>query len=72
MRSIINISLSKELARELEKAVKRGKYSSKSEFLRVLIREKVEEDDLVRRVWISQKEIAQGKGRVLRSLKDLR
>jgi len=72
MRSIINISLSKELARELEKAVKRGKYSSKSEFLRVLIREKVEEDDLVRRVRISQKEIAQGKGRVLRSLKDLR
>jgi len=72
MRSIINISLSKELARELEKAVKRGKYSSKSEFLRVLIREKVEEDDLVRRVGISQKEIAQGKGRVLRSLKDLR
>ncbi|KKQ21521.1 MAG: hypothetical protein A3G45_01875 [Candidatus Staskawiczbacteria bacterium RIFCSPLOWO2_12_FULL_37_15] len=72
MRSIINISLSKELARELEKAVKRGKYSSKSEFLRVLIREKIEEDDLVRRVGISQKEIAQGKGRVLRSLKDLR
>ena len=72
MRSIINISLSKALARELEKAVKRGKYSSKSEFLRVLIREKVEEDDLVRRVRISQKEIAQGKGIVLRSLKDLR
>ena len=72
MRSIINISLSKELARELEKAVKRGKYSSKSEFLRVLIREKIEEDDLVRRVGISQKEIAQGKGRALRSLKDLR
>ena len=45
---------------------------SKSEFLRVLIREKIEEDDLVRRVGISQKEIAQGKGRVLRSLKDLR
>jgi Arc/MetJ-type ribon-helix-helix transcriptional regulator len=72
MRSIINISLSKELANELEKAVKKGKYSSKSEFLRVLIREKIEEDDLVRRVRISQKEIAQGKGKVLRSLKDLR
>jgi Arc/MetJ-type ribon-helix-helix transcriptional regulator len=72
MRSIINISLSKALEKELDKAVKRGKYSSKSEFLRELIREKIEEDDLVRRVRISQKEIEQGKGKILRSLKDLR
>ena len=71
MRDIINISLSKELSAELKKAVKRGKYSSKSEFLRELIREKLEEDDLVRRVRISQKEIAQGKGKILRSLEDL-
>ena len=72
MRSIINISLSKELEKELDKAVKTGKYSSKSEFLRELIRERIEEDDLVRRVRISQKEIKQGKGIILRSLKDLR
>jgi Arc/MetJ-type ribon-helix-helix transcriptional regulator len=72
MRSIINISLSKDLKKELDKAVKKGKYSSKSEFLRELIREKFEEDDLVRRVRISQKEIEQGKGKILRSLKDLR
>ena len=72
MRSIINISLSKKLARELEKTVKRGRYSSKSEFLRELIRERLEENDLVRNVRISQEEIRQGKGKILRSLKDLR
>ena len=72
MRSIVNISLSKELVFDLDKAVKRGKYSSKSEFLRELIRERLEEEDLLRRVRISQKEIEQGKGKILRSLKDLR
>ena len=71
MRKVINISLSKELAIDLEKAIKKGKYSSKSEFLRELIREKLKEDDLVRRVRISQREIAQGKGKILRSLEDL-
>jgi len=72
MRDIINISLSKELVKDLEKAVRRGKYSSKSEFLRELIRERIEEDDLTRRVRISQQEIKQGKGKILKSLKDLR
>lgn len=72
MRSIVNISLSKELVFDLDKAVKRGKYSSKSEFLRELIRARLEEDDLLRRIKISQKEIEQGKGKILRSLKDLR
>lgn len=72
MRSVINISLSKELAVDLEKAVKHGKYSSKSEFLRELIRDKLEEEDLLRSVKISRREIAQGKGKILRSLKDLR
>lgn len=72
MRDIINISLSKELAKELSKLVKNGKYSSKSEFLRELIRERLEEEDLVRNVRISQEEIKQGKGKILKSLKDLR
>ena len=72
MRSIINISLSKELADDLEKAVRNGKYSSKSEFLRKILREKLEEEDLLKRVRISQKEISQGKGKILRSLKYLR
>jgi len=72
MRSIINISLSKDLVKDLNMAVKKGRYSSKSEFLRELIRERIEEEDLIRRVRRSQKEIEQGKGKILKSLKDLR
>jgi len=71
MRSIINISLSKELEKELDKAVKKGKYSSKSEFVRYLIREKMEEEDLWRSVQRSEAEFKAGKGKILKSLADL-
>jgi Arc/MetJ-type ribon-helix-helix transcriptional regulator len=71
MRKIINISFSEKLATELERKVKKGKYSSKSEYLRDLFREKLEEEDLLRRIEISRKEFEQGKGKVLRSLEDL-
>ena len=71
MRNIVNISLSKELAREVEKAVKSGCYSSKSEFFRSLLR-LWKEEQLLQELRESQKEIAAGKGRILRSLKDLR
>jgi len=71
MRDIINISLSKELAKELERAVKRGKYSSKSEFVRYLIREKLEEEELWKSVQHSEAEFRAGKGKILKSLADL-
>jgi Arc/MetJ-type ribon-helix-helix transcriptional regulator len=71
MRKIINISFSEKLAAELEKRVKKGKYSTKSEYLRDLFREKLEEEDLLRRIRISEKEFEQGKGKLLRSLEDL-
>jgi Arc/MetJ-type ribon-helix-helix transcriptional regulator len=71
MRDIIYISLPKELSKELDKMVRQGKYATKSEFLRNLIREKLEEEDLLRRIRISEKEFEQGKGKVLRSLGDL-
>jgi len=71
MREILNISLPKELDREIERIVKRGKYSTKSEFLRELIRERVAEEDLLRRIEKSEAEFRAGKGKVLRSLKDL-
>jgi len=38
MRNIVNISLPKELNKEVEKAVRSGRYASKSEFFRYLIR----------------------------------
>lgn len=71
MRSVINISLPKELNKEVEKAVKSGHYASKSEFFRSLIR-LWQEEQLLQELRKSQKEIAAGKGKVLRSLKDLR
>lgn len=71
MRKVINISLSPELHKEVEKAVKSGRYSSKSEFFRALIR-LWQDEQLLQEIRESQKEIAAGKGKVLRSLKDLR
>lgn len=72
MRSIINISLPKELNKNVERLAKKGNYATKSEFLRELIRERIEEEDLFARVEESRKEIKDGKGHILRSLRDLR
>jgi Arc/MetJ-type ribon-helix-helix transcriptional regulator len=72
MRKVINISFSEKLAKELERMVKKGKYSSKSEYLRDLFREKLEEEELWISVKKSEAEFKAGKGRILRSLKDLR
>lgn len=38
MRSVMNISLPKELVNDIKRGVKEGKYSSKSEFMRDLVR----------------------------------
>lgn len=72
MRSIINISLPEELVVQIEKMIKKGGYSTKSEFLRDLIRERIEGEQVLVELRKSQEEIRQGKGKVLRSLKDLR
>ncbi len=71
MRNIINISLPENMARMVEKEVKSGKFATKSEFFRALIR-KWEEKRLLAELRESQKEIAGGKGKILRSLRDLR
>ena len=71
MRDVVNISLPELLNREIEKAMKKGRYSTKSEFIRELIRSHLE-DELVRQVEESEREIRAGKGKVLRSLRDLR
>ena len=51
--------------------MKKGKYATKSEFLRGLIREKIAEEDLYARIQKSEAEFRAGKGKVLRSLADL-
>lgn len=70
MRQIINISLPDTMAKTVKKAVKTGDYSSTSEFFRHLVRD-WQENKLMAELNDSKLEIASGKGKVLKSLKDL-
>jgi len=71
MREVINISLPKELSRSVEELVKKGKYATKSEFFRDLLRMWME-GKILRELSESRKELASGKGKLLKSLKGLR
>ncbi|KKU58448.1 MAG: CopG/Arc/MetJ DNA-binding domain-containing transcriptional regulator [Parcubacteria group bacterium GW2011_GWA2_47_12] len=71
MRNIVNISLPKEMAADIKREVKVGKFASTSEFMRHLIRV-WNTERLMRDIEQSRAEIAAGKGKVLRSLRDLR
>lgn len=71
MREIINISLPSPLAKAVKSAVKTGSYSSTSEFFRHLLRE-WQAGKLLNELNQSQREIAGGDGKVLKSLKALR
>lgn len=71
MRSIINISLTPEMEKDVEKAVKSGRYATKSEFFRHLVR-LWQEEQLLEELQESRRAIARGKGKVLKSLRSLR
>lgn len=71
MRYVINISLPESMVREVNVAVKKGGYASKSEFIRDLLRS-WKEDQLFKELRKSQAEFKQGKGKLLKSLRDLR
>ena len=71
MRKVVNISLPQELNKEVDRAVKSGQYASKSEFFRDLMR-LWREQQLLDEIMESEKEFAGGKGKILKSLKDLR
>jgi len=71
MRDVINISLPKELNRAVEEIVKAEKYATKSEFFRDLLRMRLE-GKILKELAESRKELASGKGKILRSLKALR
>ena len=71
MRSIMTISLPLPLTSIVEKEVKRGNYASKSEFFRYLLRQWME-GKLAYELDQSKKEIQGGKGKLLKSLPDLR
>ncbi len=70
MRAIINISLPKELSVAVDAAVKRGKFATKSEFFRALIKF-WEEEQLFRDVQESMRDFRAGRSRKLKSLADL-
>ena len=70
MRTVVNVSLPKELVTVVDEAVGSGFFASKSEFFRSLLRDWVG-SRLVSDVEESELEFAKGKGRRLRSLKDL-
>jgi Arc/MetJ-type ribon-helix-helix transcriptional regulator len=70
MRKIVNISLPAELNREVEKEVKEGKFASKSEFFRHILRFwKLEQG--YRRIQEAERDVAAGRVMRLKSLKDL-
>lgn len=70
MRSIVNISLPEETLREVKREVKRGQYSSVSEYFRDLLR-KEQTQRLARELALERTEFQKGKGKRLRSLSDL-
>jgi len=71
MREVINISLPSTMAKTVKNAVKNGAYASTSEFFRALVRD-WQESKLLAEIEESRRDIAAGKGQILRSLKDLR
>ena len=71
MRNIVNISLQTQLNSIVEREVATGKYASKSEFFRNLIRSWME-GKLLLELEESRKELQKRKGKLLKSLADLR
>lgn len=71
MRNIVNISLPPNMVKVVEKEVKESGFSTKSEFFRHLLRMwntyKLSEE-----LKEGRKEFEAGKGKILRSLNDLR
>jgi Arc/MetJ-type ribon-helix-helix transcriptional regulator len=71
MRNVVNISLPTTMVKIVEKEVKHGSYSSKSEFFRMLVRLWMEKK-LFEELEESRKELQTRKGKHLKSFKDLR
>lgn len=71
MREVINISLPSPMAKIVKNTVKTGSYSSISEFFRDLLRD-WQDGKLLSDLNESRLEIVAGKGKVLKSLKELR
>jgi len=71
MRNVINISLPAPLTNIVDSEIKSGQFASRSEFIRHLLR-LWSENKLYNQLEQSRKELEAGRGKVLKSLKDLR
>jgi len=71
MRNVINISLPPAMTKAVEENIKKGRFASKSEFFRMLFRAWAE-GSLAKDLEESRKELRQGQGKELHSLRDLR
>ncbi len=71
MRTIVNISLPKEMADQIKREVKREGYASTSEFVRSLIRE-YNRAKLAESLHTQREQFNKGHGKLLTSLRDLR
>ena len=71
MRNIVNISLPKQLVKIIKKEVEVEGYASVSEFIRYLIRE-WNNNKLAEELKKDRLDFKAGKGKILKSLKDLR
>ncbi|MFH1790197.1 MAG: hypothetical protein ABH832_03995 [bacterium] len=71
MRQILNVSLPLQMANDIKKEVKKGKFSSVSEFIRHIYRQ-WEENMIHNELIKGKQEFTKGKDSVLNSLKDLR
>ena len=71
MRNIVNISLPEEMVKAVKKEVRLGQFATTSEFFRHLLR-LWNTHKLVKELKVDRKEFEAGKGRTLRSLRDLR
>jgi len=70
MRKVTNISIPEGMDQKINKAVEEHNFASKSEFFRHLFR-KWQEDQVLRGVEESRKEIKDGKGKVLEDVNEL-
>lgn len=72
MRQAMTISLPATLTKTVSRAVRSGRFATTSEFFRSLIRRWEEDEKLSKMIQQSEQEFALGKGKTLRSLRDLR
>ena len=71
MREVINLSLPKAMAKSVDDIVKEGNYATRSEFFRDLLRMWMD-GRIMSELAESRRELASSKGKVLKTLKDLR